>query len=56
MPAYEQTGNKKNLIPLLKARKNLQEFVDNADVRKRLLNDKLAEVEMQQVNADVNVC
>lgn len=38
---------------MLRARKDLETFVENADVRVKLLNDKLHEVEMQQVNADV---
>ncbi len=53
LPAYQETGNKKKIVPLLKAKKDLETFVDNADVRIKLLNEKLSEVEMQQVNADV---
>lgn len=53
LPAYQETGNKRKIVPLLKAKKDLEAFVDNADVRIKLLNEKLSEVEMQQVNADV---
>lgn len=50
LPEFEQTGNKKKLVPLLKAKKDLETFVENAEVRVKLLNEKLSEVEMQQVN------
>lgn len=53
LPEFQQTGNKKKLMPLLKAKKDLQTFVENAEVRVKLLNEKLSEVEMQQVNAEV---
>jgi len=44
IPAFQETNNKKKMIPLLKAKKDLQTFVDNADVRLKLLNEKLSEV------------
>ena len=50
IPKYQETGNKKELVPLLKTKKDLQTLVDNADVRVKLINDKLHEVEMQQIN------
>lgn len=43
------------MIPLLKAKKDLNSFIENAEVRQKLINDKLAEVEMQKVNVDVHV-
>lgn len=55
IPRFQETGNKKELVPLLKAKKDLNTMIENADVRLRLINDKLAEVEMQQVNADVSI-
>lgn len=30
LPAYQETGNKKKIVPLLKAKKDLQTFVENA--------------------------
>ena len=44
LPAFQETNNKKKMVPLLKAKKDLQTFVDNADVRLKLLNEKLSEV------------
>ena len=44
VPKYQETGNKKQLVPLLKAKKDLQTLVDNGRVRVRLINDKLSEV------------
>ena len=43
------------MIPLLKAKKDLNSFIENAEVRQKLINDKLAEVEMQKVNVEVHV-
>ena len=53
MPEYERTGNKKPLVPLLQAKKELNKMIENGDVRLRLVNDKLNEVEMQQLNKEV---
>ena len=53
LPAYETTKNKKPLVPLLKAKKELVKAVEQGDVRLKLVNDKLAEVEMNQVNKEV---
>lgn len=50
---YQETGNKKKLLPLLKVKKDLENFIESAEVRIKLLNEKLSEVEMQQVNVDV---
>lgn len=44
LPKYEQTKNKKELIPLLKAKKDLLDMVEKGDVRLKLVNEKLAEV------------
>ena len=55
LPAYEETKNKKPLVPLLKAKKELMKAVEQGDVRLQLVNDKLAEVEMNQVNKEVNL-
>lgn len=44
LPAYQETGSKKRLVPLLKAKKDLENFVENAGVRMKLLNEKLSEV------------
>lgn len=53
LPKYEQTKNKKEILPLLKAKKDLLEMIDKGDVRLKLVNDKLAEVELQQLNKEV---
>ena len=53
VPDYERTGNKKPLVPLLQAKKDLNKMIENGEVRLRLVNDKLAEVEMQQLNKEV---
>lgn len=53
LPEYERTKNKKEIVPLLKAKKDLLEMVEKGDVRLRLVNDKLAEVELQQLNKEV---
>lgn len=53
VPEYERTKNKKELVPLLKAKKDLLEIIEKGDVRLRLVNDKLAEVELQQLNKEV---
>ena len=53
LPEYERTKNKKEIVPLLKAKKDLLEIVEKGDVRLRLVNDKLAEVELQQLNKEV---
>ena len=42
------------MVPLLTAKRDLEKFVDSAEVRIKLLNEKLSEVEMQQVNAEVH--
>lgn len=42
-------------MPLLKAKKDLQTLAENGQVRVRLINDKIAEVEMQQINKQVNI-
>lgn len=55
IPRYQETGNKKELVPLLKAKKDLNTMIDNADVRLKLVNEKLGEVEMQQLNKDVTL-
>lgn len=55
IPAYQQTGNKKQIVPLLKAKKDLNTFVENAELRLRLVNDKLAEVQLQKINVDVTI-
>ena len=44
---YQETQNKKPLIPLLKVKKDIQGMINNADVRMKLINEKLAEVELQ---------
>jgi hypothetical protein len=41
------------MLPLLKAKKDINDFITNAEIRLRLVNDKLAEVELQKINADV---
>lgn len=41
------------MLPLLKAKKDINDYIANAEVRLRLVNDKLAEVELQKINADV---
>ena len=38
---------------MLKVKKDLENFIESAEVRIKLLNEKLSEVEMQQVNVDV---
>jgi hypothetical protein len=40
-------------LALLKTKKDLTTFVDNAELRLRLVNDKLAEVELQKINVEV---
>jgi hypothetical protein len=50
VPAFKETGNKKELIPLLRAKKDLQKIAENGEVRLKLVNTKLEEVEMQQIN------
>ncbi len=55
LPKYQQTKNKKEIIPLLKAKKDLLEMVDKGDVRLKLVNDKLAQVELQQLNKEVRL-
>jgi hypothetical protein len=54
LPKYEQTKNKKEILPLLKAKKDILDMIEKGDVRLRLVNDKLAEVELQQLNKEVN--
>ncbi len=56
LPKYEQTKNKKELLPLLKAKKDLLEMIEKGDVRLKLVNEKLAEVELQQLNKEVRHC
>lgn len=53
LPKYEQTKNKKELLPLLKAKKDVLDMIDKGEVRLKLVNDKLAEVELQQLNKEV---
>lgn len=53
LPKYEQTKNKKELIPLLKAKKDLLDMIQKGDVRLKLVNEKLAEVQLQQMNKEV---
>ena len=50
---YKQTGSKKQLVPLLKAKKDLNNMIEQGNVRLTLVNDKLAQVEMQQVSKEV---
>ncbi len=42
-------------MPLLKAKKDLLNAVEQGDVRLRLVNEKLAEVEMSQLNKEVRM-
>lgn len=53
LPSYHQTGDKKQMLPLLKTKKDINTLISNGEVRLRLINDKLAEVELQKINADV---
>ena len=53
MPEYQETQNKKPLVPLLRAKKELVKAVEQGDVRLKLVNEKLAEVEMNQMNKEV---
>ena len=55
IPAYKETGNKKELVPLLKAKKDLLKIIQSGDTRLKLVHQKLDEVEMQQMNAEVLV-
>lgn len=50
---YQETGSKKKLLPLLRVKKDLENFIETAEVRIKLLNEKLSEVEIQQINVDV---
>ena len=38
---------------MLKAKKDLLDMIEKGDVRLKLVNDKLAEVELQQLNKEV---
>ena len=55
LPEYQQTNNKKALVPLLKAKKQLLNAVEQAETRLNLVNEKLAEVEMSQMNKEVHL-
>jgi len=44
LPKYKETGDKRELIPLLRAKKELLSMVEKGDVRLELVNQKLAEV------------
>jgi uncharacterized beta-barrel protein YwiB (DUF1934 family) len=37
VPAFKETGNKKQLVPLLKAKKDLLKMIDSGDVRMNLI-------------------
>ena len=50
MPEYRARQDKKVLLPLLKAKKRLREAMEQGGVRMRVINEKLEEVEMQQMN------
>jgi hypothetical protein len=41
VPAYKETGNKKELVPLLKAKKDLTKMIEAGDVRLKVVNEKL---------------
>ena len=56
MSEYERTKNKKIMIPLLKAKKDLQKMIDTGDIRLKLVNEKLSEVQMKQMDVDVKYC
>ena len=55
LPAFEATRDKKPLVPLLRAKKDLGRAVEQGETRLQLVGDKLAEVEMSQVNKEVRV-
>jgi hypothetical protein len=55
LPEYQQTNNKKALVPLLKAKKQLLNAVEQGETRLNLVNEKLAEVEMSQMNKEVHL-
>ncbi len=38
------------MVPLLKAKKDFDTMIENAYVRLKLINDKIGEVEMQEMN------
>jgi hypothetical protein len=41
VPAFKETGNKKDLVPLLKAKKDILGIIDTGDVRLKLVSQKL---------------
>jgi hypothetical protein len=44
VPAFKETGNKKELVPLLRAKKDLQKMIESGEVRLKLINTKIDEV------------
>jgi hypothetical protein len=42
LPKFKETGDKRELIPLLRAKKELLSMVEKGDVRLELVNQKLA--------------
>ena len=53
-PEYQQTKNKRKIVPLLQAKKSLNQIIDSGETRLKLVKNKLDEVEMQQLNAEVS--
>ena len=41
VPAYKETGNKKELVPLLKAKKDILKMIESGDTRLKLINEKI---------------
>ena len=53
-PEYQETGNKRKIVPLLQAKKQLNQIIESGETRLKLVGNKLDEVEMQQINAEVS--
>lgn len=53
---YERNKNKKELLPLLSTKKEIDTFISNTETRLQAINKSLRDVEMQQMDANVNSC